>query len=227
MKKVLYVGSGRSSLVVKEIDLSEYIIVCVNNSWRLFENKSFDVWIHSGDFPKYAYSPKEIYNKEISFNQYKKTAEIASKQLNWKTSSPQHYVGYTIFFSGLYWIMMELKPKFIGLLGFDHDYNENKVKKWNEFDKPNIQNKFNLNRDEYSKANIYDWANDFFKDMDSDFFYGHGIPDPLRSGLGYEYLLDKFKLAKESSEKLGIDIINYSDLPSKVNIFKRGKINGK
>ena len=38
----------------------------------------------------------------------------------------------TIFFCGLYWIFDELKPEKVSLLGFDHDYNPDKVKKWNE-----------------------------------------------------------------------------------------------
>jgi hypothetical protein len=43
--------------------------------------------------------------------------------------SPAHHIGYTIFFLGLYWIMLELQPTDIYLLGFDHDYNPKKTEK--------------------------------------------------------------------------------------------------
>ena len=54
----LYIGSGNSALNIKDKDLSNFTIVCANNAWRLFDKSFFDIWIHSGDFPKYNF-PKE------------------------------------------------------------------------------------------------------------------------------------------------------------------------
>jgi hypothetical protein len=49
---VLYIGSGKSATLFRKLNLDNYTIACVNNAWRLFDGNKFDVWIHSGDFPK-------------------------------------------------------------------------------------------------------------------------------------------------------------------------------
>ena len=218
-KNVLYVGSGTSSLLVENKTITNHTIVCVNNAWRLFKNNGFDIWIHSGDFPYYAYPENTIYKKEITHREYKISSQEAAEKLNWVTDSPQHYLGYSIFFQGLYWIMMTLKPKKIGLLGFDFDYNDEKVKKWIDNKKPNIQNDFN---EKNGVKDIFNWANSFFGDMDVDSFYGHGLPDPLR--LGTEHLIERFKLAEDSAKKLNIEIVNYSTVTGKINTFKKEKL---
>lgn len=211
----LYLGSGNSALAVKNKDLSKFTVVCANNAWRLFENSSFDIWIHSGDFPKYNYPKEKNYTQEVCYKDYKLSAELASKVLNWKCNSPEHYCGYTIFFLGLYWIMMEKTPLKIGLLGFDHDYNKEKVKKWEENGRPNIQNKFN----NPAVKNMNEWAKEFFKEETPDSFYGHGTPDPLR--LGNTHLLEKFEIAKISAERLNIKIVNYSTVTDGINTFNK------
>ena len=139
MMEILYVGSGRSSLLAKDKKLPQ-TIACANNAWRLFD--SFDIWIHSGDFPHENY-PKNIkFTTEVNHSLYSASAKSAADILGWYTTHPQHYAGYTIFFLGLYWLMIELRPSKIGLLGFDHDYNDDKVKRWVNGGMPNIQNQF-------------------------------------------------------------------------------------
>ena len=218
-ENILYIGSGNSALLSKKVDLSGFTVVCANNSWRLFDGESFDIWIHSGDFPKYNY-PKDVeFVREISYNEYSVAAEKAAEMLNWNVKSPQHHLGYTIFFSGLYWIMMTLNPKKIGLLGFDHDYNPDKVEKWVKNNNPNIQNNFN----EVEKQNINQWANKFFEGLDKDAFYGQSTPDPIR--LGKDHLIQKFDLAKVSAMELNIDLVNYSPVVSDINTIKKEILN--
>jgi hypothetical protein len=215
----LYIGSGNSALNIKDKDLSNFTIVCANNAWRLFDKSFFDIWIHSGDFPKYNFPKEKNYKQEISYKDYSQTAQKAAEILNWKCSSPQHYAGYTIFFLGLYWIMIERRPKKIGVLGFDHDYNPEKVKKWEESGKPNIQNKFN----DPTVKNMNIWAAEFFKEMKQDSFYGQGTPDPLR--LGTKHLFEKFELAKNSAKQLEIKLVNYSMVTTGINTFDKEFLN--
>lgn len=211
----LYIGSGNSALNTKGKDLSNYTIVCANNAWRLFEESSFDIWIHSGDFPNYNFPKVKNYKEEVSYKEYSQTSNNAAKTLGWKTNYPQHYAGYTIFFQGLYWIMMNKNPKKIGVLGFDHDYNPDKVKKWKDAKNPNIQNNFN----DKTVKNMNDWANNFFNGLKQDSFYGQGTPDPLR--LGENHLLEKFEIAKESASKLNISLVNYSGVTTGINTFEK------
>jgi hypothetical protein len=216
MKKILYIGSGISALDCNDPKYENYTKVAANNAWRLFENKRFDIWIHSGDFPRECFPSIKNYDTEVYTEHYGKSAEKAAKILNWDTKSPQHYAGYTIFFLGLYYIMMELEPSEIGLLGFDHDYNPEKLKKWHMDDRPNLQNRFNNKKE----PTIEEWSRNYFKDMDADFFYGHGTPDPMR--LGDKYILDKMDIAKESAKTLGIKIHNFSKRDSKLTTFEYG-----
>ena len=198
---VIFCGSGNSARLIESVDQEKFIICGANNAWRLFD--SFEYWIHSGDFP-FENRPKvPNYKNEISFKEYGKTAQEFCEVLNIETKSPQHYVGYTIFFLGLHWIMMELKPKRIGLLGFDHDYNPEKVEKWRANGQPNPQN-------QYLKGSetLENWSKNFFDGMEQDSFYGQGTPDPLR--LGVSHLLDKFEQVIKNSIKLEIDIVNLS-----------------
>jgi hypothetical protein len=208
---VLYIGSGNSAKLFRKVNLDDYFIVCANNAWRLFEGNMFDVWVHSGDFP-FENRPKlKNYKYEISHKEYTKSAKEIVSKLNIKCKSPPHHLGYTVFFNGLYWIMNDLKPKTINLLGFDHDYNPDKVQKWVANDKPNPQNSYL----KPSNQSINDWSNDFFKDMKHDSFYGHGTPDPIR--LGIQHLIQKMRQAIEYSELLGIEILNLSPVCSEFN----------
>ena len=216
MKKILYIGSGNSAIQALDSKYDDCVKVAVNNAWRLFENKSFDVWIHSGDFPRERFPNIKNYKDEICYKNYSVSAEKAAKQFEWITESPQHYAGYTIFFMGLYYILMEMNPDKIGLLGFDHDYNPKKVEKWLGDKRPNIQNRFN----DKKEKTIDEWSKNYFGGMAFDFFYGHGTPDPIR--LGVEELKKKFELAENSAEKLGIEIVNCSGVISDINTFPQG-----
>ncbi len=214
-KNILYIGSGPSATMAKEIDLSKYTVCCANNAWRLFEDSHFFAWIHSGDFPKENFPKQVNYELEINNNDYEKTSIIANKLFDWNTKSPPNYLGYTIFFLGLYWIMTTLRPEKISLLGFDHDYNPEKIKKWEEHDRPNVQNFFNNKQEK----NLQDWGNNFFKGLKQDFFYGHGTPDPMR--YPESHLIKKFKIAQQSAEFLNIDLGNLSPVISEINILKK------
>jgi hypothetical protein len=214
---ILYIGSGNSANLYKNLDLSKYTVVCANNAWRLFSDSSFDYWIHSGDFPREWHPPNKNYIHEISYNEYKNSSVNICNRFEIKTTSAQHYIGYTIFFQGLYYIMDTLSPTKISLLGFDHDYNEEKVKKWEINGKPTPHNKFLKD----SSQSIAEWANSFFEGMQSDSFYGHGTPDPLR--LSKKHLVEKFNIAIDIAIRLNIELVNLSPVESDINIIKKEK----
>ena len=111
---------------------------------------------------------------------------------------------------------MSLNPKKISLLGFDHDYNPEKVKKWKEAKNPNIQNRFSNK----SEKTIKEWGDNFFSNMVPDSFYGlHSTPDPLR--LEVNHLIEKFALAEECAKKLDIDLGNLSPVTHGLNPLKK------
>lgn len=216
VKKVLYIGSGNSALLAKDKDLSDYIVVCANNAWRIFEDGGhFNYWVHSGDFPTENKPKVKNFDFEISYKEYSESAKNIVKKLNVKTTSPDHYVGYTIFFLGLHWIFDTLNPDEVYLLGFDHDYNPEKTTKWLQNDKPNPQNHFLKRKDQ----SIKDWSEEFFKEYKPDFFYGHGTPDPIR--LGEHHLKDKFKQVIKNSELLNIKLLNASPIESEINKIEK------
>jgi len=214
---VIYCGSGNSSKLIDQVDQKNFIICGANNAWRLF--KEFDFWIHSGDFPPESQPEKKNFKTEISFQEYGKTSERICQLLNIETKSPEHYLGYTIFFQGLHWIISELKPKRIGLLGFDHDYNPEKVKKWKEGGQPAPHNYFHSLKGDES---IQERLDIFFDGMDEDSFYGHGTPDPLR--LGDDHLMVKFEQLIINSKKLGVEIVNLSPVTGGINPMPKESI---
>tara|TARA_Y100001937_G_scaffold125097_1_gene191161 strand:+ start:871 stop:1536 length:666 start_codon:yes stop_codon:yes gene_type:complete len=215
---VLYVGSGNSAKLIAELSLDNYYIVAANNAWRLFENKKLDTWIHSGDFPHENRPSKKLFSQEISFHKYNEACRNIANKLGSQCKSAPHYVGYTIFFLGLYWIMDALAPDKISLLGFDHDYNPDKVEKWNSSGRPNPQNHYLKSKSE----SIKDWSNKFFDGMAQDSFYGQGTPDPLR--LGKKYLINKFDQAINNCQKLNIDLVNISPVESEINSVKKERV---
>jgi len=216
MGKVLYVGSGNSALLAKNVDLSDFIVIAVNNAWRIFEETSFDYWVHSGDFPIENHPKTKKFKEEISYKQYEPAIERISSKLNLNPERAKFDVGYTIFFQGLYWIFEELKPSEIYVLGFDHDYDPEKTKKWIEQGKPTPQNGFlKDSKDESIKA----WSDRVYAGYKADFFYGHGTPDPLR--LGESTLKQKFEFAKNNAEILGIHLYNTSPVESLINSFSK------
>ena len=200
--KVLYVGSGKSAIGIADADLSDFIVVCVNNAHKLFTDKKIDYWIFSGDYTGEKPLPEKC--KYITYKEY----EPAIKKLI-NTPSAVFDVGYTIFLQGLYWIMSELRPEEVYLAGFDHDYPKETLLEWEKFGKPTPQNKIRLN----------EW-NALQKNTNA--FYGPSTPDPLRFGLGY--LVNKFDLAKKNSENLGVKIFNASNCENSLLPFKRKSI---
>jgi hypothetical protein len=217
---VLYIGSGNSAKYVHQLDHTKYITVCVNNAWRLFtDNKVFDYWLHSGDFPHENYPNKKNFKYEISNEEYEASIKnLVYNKLKLKESSPCHYVGYTIFFIGLHWIMHEISPANIFLLGFDHDYNRNKTQKWLNNGQPNPQNQYLKD----TSKSIKEWSDNFFYEFEHDFFYGHGTPDPMR--LGENYIKEKFFQAANTARQLNVNIFNASLADGSLNIFPKIKI---
>lgn len=219
--KVLFVGSGLSALQARSDKYRDHIKVCLNNAWRIYEDGEFDYWIHPNDFPKENYPSCVNYKHEVMHKEYSVVIHEGARRLDIHEESGfeiEKYIGYTSFFQGLHWIMLALSPREIGLLGFDHDYNKNKVDKWMADDKPNIQNFFNKK----TEKTIKEWSDNYFQGFDKDFFYGHGTPDPMR--FGPEYIEKRMRLAQSNAEKLGISIVNYSERYSPYNVFKRNSI---
>lgn len=216
---VLYIGSGKSSELIKDLDLSKYYVVALNNAYRHFEGKSLDCWIHSGDFPR-EWRPKDksFIKREVTHPEYEDGVKNIIKDLDISAASPAHYVGYTMFFQGLYFLANEFHPKKISLLGFDHDYNPEKVAIWKAQGQPNPQNNFKR----VGGESIKDSLDKTFEGKSPDSFYGHGTPDPLR--LGEDHLLAKFKLAEAIFKQLGIELVNLSPVKSEINILRKEPI---
>ncbi|WP_455818641.1 hypothetical protein [Pseudomonas cerasi] len=216
--KVLFVGSGLSALQARSEKYHDHIKVCLNNAWRIYEGDEFDYWIHPNDFPKENYPLGVSYKHEVMHKEYSTVIHEGARRLDIFDVTGfelEKRIGYTSFFQGLYWIMLALSPERIGLLGFDHDYNKDKIDKWIGDDKPNIQNFFNNKKEK----TIKEWSDNYFNGYEKDFFYGHGTPDPMR--YGSEYIERKMALAKEKAKVLGISIVNYSDRQSPYTIFER------
>ena len=112
-------------------------------------------------------------------------------------------VGKTIFLDSLNWAFTKGYKK-IYLLGFDHDYNPNRVKKWN--------GKYETNKKKLEK--IFRG-----KGFEPDTFYGQGTPDPLRHGK--EKLSNLFSLVEAHGKFYGCEICNLSSNKKGLTNFRR------
>lgn len=205
--EVLYVGSGPSALKIADFRDGR-TVVTVNNAYRL--RGEGDFWLHSGDFPnaKNVEVPKEL---TVSYPEYSSAAKQICLHLGIQTVSPEHYVGYTIFFQGLHWVAWAFRPCRILLLGFDHDYNKAKVEEWNRLGRPNPQNRFAGMQGRS--------ADEVFADFKPDAFYGHGTPDPMR--LPSEYFTDLFPRAEKTLSLLGCEVFNASGVTDGLTPFEQ------
>ena len=200
---ILYVGSGNSSREVS--NFRRNVTTCaVNNAWRLFPSGELDYWIYPGDFPLDRMPDEAYQTNRIGYKEYVTAAPLSVSAVGVQSPSPLHWIGYTICFQGLHWIMHNLKPERIYTLGFDHDYNPDKVKKWMESGCPAPNNLFMGSQ----PKDVIGWANEFFGEMKEDSFYGHGTPDPFR--LPEQEISLFFDRAKQVADVLGIKLFNLS-----------------
>jgi hypothetical protein len=210
---VLYVGSGLSAKRAEKEQQKVDICCAVNNAWRVFEKGEVDYWIAPGDFPPTNYPPKSFKCQHVGYTDYKNSAENIFSSIGETYKFPQHHAGYTTFFQGLYWIFDTLKPKEVYLLGFDHDYDPQKVALWMEQGKPSPHNKYGG----AAPVRANEWVNTFFEGCPVDSIYGHGTPDPLR--LGVSVMQELFERAKGYANKLGIGVFNASGVTTGLNTF--------
>lgn len=210
---VLYVGSGLSAKTAEKEKRKVDVCCAVNNAWRVFEEGKIDYWIAPGDFPPANYPPKSFVCQRIGYAEYKDSAEKVFSSFGESYKFPQHHAGYTTFFQGLYWIFDTLKPNEIYLLGFDHDYDPQKVALWMDQGKPSPHNKYNGEAPVCANT----WTNTFFESCPVDAVYGHGTPDPLR--LGLPLMKELFERAKSYADRLGIRVFNASGVTTGLNTF--------
>ena len=198
-RALLFVGSGKSALDYQKHNLDGVEILTVNNSIKAFQRK-IDYYMCSTDFPK---------DRKPSNSQYKTLVLKPSYFYNVLNHARYHKlkfrpnVGKTIFLDGLYWAMA-MGYKKIYLLGFDHDYNPNRIKKWD--------GKYTLNQSKLEE--LFDGPNE-----EPDAFYGQGTPDPLRHG--QFNLVEMFEKAKEHAKEYQCQIINLSNRKGMIEVFDR------
>jgi hypothetical protein len=111
MNKVLIIGSGHSALEYKKYENENFIIVVVNNAWKVTEN--WDYWVSAGDY-------KGDRPTLIKENQ----KIITGKDYNLAMSKHGHVnkCGFSIMLNASYWVIENLNPNVIFYLGADMNY---------------------------------------------------------------------------------------------------------
>lgn len=212
--KCLILGSGLSSSQKEDMELSDYFVIAVNNAWRIFENEWFHLWFHSGDFQKHSWPTQKNYAFEVGYFGSKECFGKISEVEGWpyNPQNPAIYIGSNVFFCVMYWTIYNIRPQQIDLLGFDFDYNKEKVDIWKK-----IPTKFPTDKFlEESGLTIDQWYKQNFGEL-RDTVYGMGTPDASR--FSPEYIKEKMFLLKGYAEKHGVKITNLSKRGSVVNIF--------
>ena len=199
-KNILLVGSGKSALEYKKHNLKNVDVMAVNKSIKAFDNLVVDYYLCATDFPKTEVPKKSFYKEKISKYNYRYHTLAFAKYYNLPF---RPLVGKTVFLDSLNWAFTKGYKK-IYLLGFDHDYNPNRVKKWNgkyETDNKKLEKIFKG------------------KGFEPDTFYGQGTPDPLR--FGKKKLSNLFSLVEAHGKFYGCEIFNLSSNKKGLTNFRR------
>ena len=201
-KNILLVGSGKSALEYKKHNLKNVDVMAVNKSIKAFDNLVVDYYLCATDFPKTEVPKKSFYKEKISKYNYRYHTLAFAKYYNLPF---RPLVGKTVFLDSLNWAFTKGYKK-IYLLGFDHDYNPNRVKKWNgkyETDNKKLEKIFKG------------------KGFEPDTFYGQGKPDPLR--YDKKKLSNLFSLVEAHGKFYGCEIFNLSSNKKGLTNFRRVK----
>jgi hypothetical protein len=115
---VLLIGSGKSSQELLYRRLDGLVVCAINNAWTI--PCSLDYSIFPGDWiPANGRSPEAA---GVSYKQYQ------SKEQREKYGSLHDSgLGATMFFNSVYWILENLKPKNLGMIGCSMYYPDNKA----------------------------------------------------------------------------------------------------
>jgi hypothetical protein len=215
---VLYVGSGLSATSAGALRDKVTLCCAVNNAWRVFAPRGVDYWLHPGDFPPEKFPPEDFPHTCVGYSDFRNSARDVFARLGEVYPSPQHHAGYTTFFQGFYWLLDQIQPQRIFTLGFDHDYDQTKVARWESGGLPSPLNKYCGTH----PPSIDQWSNEFFKGCPADAFYGHGTPDPLR--LGEQTIRNLFSRAQNSANRLGVEVFNVSGVTHGLNSFQQHQL---
>ena len=116
-KKVLIIGSGvRDKEEINKLDLSNFTVVTINNSWMLDDR--WDINVHAPDHPKDR-RPESAPGKQI----------ISTGGENGYSKAVQKFgglrqCGYSVTLATSYWVLFNLKPDLVGFLGCDMNYKK-------------------------------------------------------------------------------------------------------
>jgi hypothetical protein len=174
MTKVLLVASGMSAKQIDEYDYKSngWKIVAVNNGWLACED-IWDFWIRSNDFK--GSTPTNLKPKQAIVKSYGPSLMLFGGQ---------KACGYSITLNAGYWVLANLKPTLIGLLGADMNYTP----------------------DDKGHTHIYGTGNDIIKN-------GIPDPDRMANMYGAgnkDYLSDIYLRLEEKAKENNCDVVNVS-----------------
>jgi hypothetical protein len=115
---VLLVGSGKSSNEILYHQLDGLVVCAINNAWVI--PSRLDYSICSGDWKPVNGRPQDV--EKISHKKYSSKEQI--KRYGCISDSG---IGATMFFNAVYWILGNLKPDNLGMIGCSMHYPDNKA----------------------------------------------------------------------------------------------------
>ena len=109
-RKVLILGSGPTATLVKDLELSEWYVIAINNAWQL---GCWDANIYPVDFHKYPTADAAVGKDLVDHHIY--------RHVNRKWGDHKEECGYTMAMDAAYYALT-LEPEVIAFLGTDMTY---------------------------------------------------------------------------------------------------------
>lgn len=197
--KVLLIGSGKSALEIENADLSEHVVVVINNAWRLYPD--FDYAIYASDMPEElrpvtkhedqhlvtAWTGPKLYNRPMQPHE-----EYGYERCKLELREKGIHIPQTILLVSGFWCLWYLKPKLLGFIGCDLDYTP----------------------DENGHTHFYGVGRDIQL---------RRVPDPFRIYTQRNITLALIRM-QNYAKSIGAELVNYSSHPNTLLPFKRQKL---
>lgn len=122
-EKVLIIGSGLTAPLVTNWDLTGWTVVALHHGWQALPPNRWDVFLHCHDAPDDMKPIKTRENQLIvnTLHDYFYAKEYRDMYNN-RNFRRQSGICRTMFFTGIWWVLHNLFPGRIGVIGCDMHY---------------------------------------------------------------------------------------------------------
>jgi len=119
-QKVLLVGSGLTATLASDFDLTSWTVVALHHGWQALPPDRWNVFLHCHDAPDEMF-PEKTRPEQLIVNTLQ---DYIYTEKQYYTRNFRRQSGYcrTLFLTGIWWVIHNMNPGVIGVIGCDMHY---------------------------------------------------------------------------------------------------------